>query len=178
MAYAKSRKLQALEIQLHRQMSTGNENKIGKQLKEYKKETTINKSTNIPILKDGNVFFSCISEYLNETEEEHEQIRQEIIDTLSANKQFCSKLIDGSFEQHIHNMKLTNGHTNTWATESEIIAASETFNIEIFVQTMINGKHKWMRYSRNSDCDHSIQFITIRYQDNYFSLLRQTRSYF
>ena len=56
----KSRKLQALKIQLHRQMSTENENTIGKQLKEYKKEITIDKSTNISILKDGNRFFRCI----------------------------------------------------------------------------------------------------------------------
>jgi hypothetical protein len=46
LANTKSRKLQALKIQLHRQMSTENENTIGKQLKEYKKETTIDKSTN------------------------------------------------------------------------------------------------------------------------------------
>ena len=53
-----------------------------------------------------------------------------------------------------------------------IIAASETFNIEIFVQIMRNGKHEWIRYSRNSDCDHSIQFITIQHQDNHFSLIQ------
>jgi len=97
-------------------MSTENENTIGKQLNEYKKETTIDKSTNISILKDGNCFFRCISEYLNDTQEEHEQIRQEVIDTLSANKRFYSQLIDGNFKQHIHNMKRTDGHTNTCAT--------------------------------------------------------------
>ena len=125
-------------------MSTENENTIGKQLKEYKKETTIDKSTNITILKDGNCFFHCISEYLNDTQEEHEQIQQEVKDTLSANKQFYSQLIDGNFEQHIHDKKRTDGHTNIWVTESEIIAASETFNIEIFVQIMKNGKHEWI----------------------------------
>jgi hypothetical protein len=41
-------------------MSTENENTIGKQLKEYKKEITIDKSTNISILKDGNRFFRVI----------------------------------------------------------------------------------------------------------------------
>ena len=86
-------------------MSTENENTIGKQLKEYKKETTIDKSTNISILKDGNCFFRCISEYFNDTQEEHEQIRQEVIDTVSANKQFYSQLINGKFEQLMHNMK-------------------------------------------------------------------------
>jgi hypothetical protein len=34
-------------------MSTENENTIRKQLNEYKKEPTIDKSTNISILKDG-----------------------------------------------------------------------------------------------------------------------------
>ena len=37
LANTKSRKLQALKIQLHRQMSTENENTIRKQLNEYKK---------------------------------------------------------------------------------------------------------------------------------------------
>ena len=103
---------------------------------------------------------------------EHEQIRQEIIDTVSANKQFYSQSINGKFEQHVHNMKQTDGHTNTWSTESKIIAPSKTFNIEIFVQTTINGKHEWIRYSRNSDCDHSMQFKTIRHHDNHFSLIQ------
>ena len=153
-------------------MSTENENTIEKQLNENKKETTIDKSTNISILKDGNCFFRCISEYLNDTQEEHEQIRQEVIDTLSANKQLYSQLINGKFEQHVHNMKPTDVHTNTWTTESEIIPASKTFNIEIFVQTMINGKHEWICYSRNSDCVHIIQFKTIRHQNNHFSLIQ------
>ena len=109
---------------------------------------------------------------MNDAQGEHEQIRQEVIDTLSANKQCYSQLIKGKFEQHINNMKRTEGHMNRWTTESEIIAASKTFNIEIFVQTMINGKHEWIRYSRNSDCDHSIQFKTIRHQDNHFSLIQ------
>jgi hypothetical protein len=172
LANTKSLKLQALEIQLHGQMFTVNENTIRKQLNEYKKETKIDKSTNISILKDGYCFFHCISEYLNDTQEEHEQIREEVIDTSSANKQFYSQLINGKFEQLIHNMKQTDGHTNTWTTESEIIAASKTFNIEIFVQSMINGKHEWIRYSRNSDCDHSIQFKAIRHQNNHFSLIQ------
>jgi hypothetical protein len=38
-------------------MSTENENAIVKQLNENKKETTIDKSTNISILKDGNYVF-------------------------------------------------------------------------------------------------------------------------
>ena len=107
---------------------------------------------------------------MNDTQEELEQIRQEVIVTSSANKQFYSQLINRKFAQHIHNMKRTDGHTNTWTTE--IIAASKTFNIEIFVQTMINGKHEWIRYSRNSDCDHSIQFKAIRHQNNHFSLIQ------
>ena len=97
LANTKSRKLEALEMQFHRQMSTENENTIGKQLNEYKKETTIDKSTNSSILIDGNSFFRCISQYLNDTQEEHEQIREEIIDTSSVNKQFYSQLINGKF---------------------------------------------------------------------------------
>jgi hypothetical protein len=72
-------------------MFTENENTKGKQLKEYKKETTIDKSTNISILKDGNCFFRCISEYLNDTQEEHEQFRQEVIDTHNFDKYFGFK---------------------------------------------------------------------------------------
>jgi hypothetical protein len=44
-------------------------------------------------------------------------------------------------------MEQTNGHTNTWATEAEIMAASETFNCEIFIKTIVDGNFSWIRHS-------------------------------
>ena len=43
-------------------------------------------------------------------------------------------------------MEQTNGHTNTWATEAEIMAASETFNCEIFIKTIVDGNFSWIRH--------------------------------
>lgn len=49
-------------------------------------------------------------------------------------KQFVS----GSFNKHLEDMRKTNGNSLSYATEAEIIAASDLFEIDIFVQTEIN----------------------------------------
>ena len=125
----------------------------------------------IPIKKDGNCFFRCMSVYLMKNEEHHFEIRQTIVKTMIENKEFYSELVDGNFEDHIRNIKLDNGHTNTWATESEIIAASQAYDIEIFVKTDIDGNINWIRNSRYETCNHGLPFITILHENNHFSLI-------
>jgi hypothetical protein len=116
-------------------------------------------------------FFRCISSYLHNTEVYHENIRHEVTNTLSKNKEFYSQLIDGDFDQHINNMEQTNGHTNTWATEAEIMAASETFNCEIFIKTIVDGNFSWIRHSIKPNCDHDIPYISILHEHQHFSLI-------
>ena len=86
-------------------------------------------------------------------------------------KGFIKQLIDGDFDQHINNMEQTNGHTNTWAMEAEIMAASETFNCEIFIKTMVDGNFSWIRHSIKPNCDHDIPYISILHENQHFSLI-------
>ena len=70
-------------------------------------------------------------------------------------------------------MEQTNGHTNTWATEEEIMAASEIFNCEIFIKTMVDGNFSWRRHSIKPNCDHDndIPYISILHENQQFSLI-------
>ena len=74
-------------------------------------------------------------------------------------KQFVS----GSFNKHLEDMRKTNGNSLSYATEAEIIAASDLFEIDIFVQTEINHILGWTCYSSSPYCDHSNMFITIQH---------------
>ena len=121
--------------------------------------------------KDGNCFFRCISSYLHNTDVYHENIRHEVRNALSKNKDFYSQLIDGDFDQHTNNMEQTNGNTDTWATEAEIMAASETFNCEIFIKTIVDGNFSWIRHSIKPNCDHDIPYISILHANQHFSLI-------
>ena len=68
-------------------------------------------------------------------------------------------------------MEQTNGHTNTWAKEAEIMAASETFNCEIFIKTIVDGNFSWIRHSIKPNCDHDIPYISILHENQHFSLI-------
>ena len=108
----KTRKLTVLETHKRRSISTK------ECLTSYSNSETVcdnnncDKSSTISIQKDGNCFFRCISSFLHNTEVYHENIRHEVTNTLSNNKEFYSQLIDGDCDQHINNMEQTNGQTN------------------------------------------------------------------
>lgn len=57
-----------------------------------------------------------------------------IVNNIITKKNYYSNFIDLNFERHIENVSKSNGHSSTWATEAEIIAASETYNFEIFIK--------------------------------------------
>ena len=75
---------------------------------------------------DGNCFFRCISVFLNGDEDKHEDIRRNVVETLRDNKDRYKHLVDGDFDTHIQNMSKATGSRNSWATEAELCATSET----------------------------------------------------
>jgi hypothetical protein len=82
------RKLTVLETHKRRSISTN------ECLTSYSNSETVcdnnncDKSSTISIQKDGNCFFRCISSFLHNTEVYHENIRHEVTNTLSNNKEF------------------------------------------------------------------------------------------
>ena len=51
------------------------------------------------------------------------------------------------------------------------MAASETFNCEIFIKAMEDGNFSWIRYSIKPNCDHDIPCISILHKNHHFSLI-------
>ena len=52
-------------------------------------------------------------------------------------------------QEHLVNMDKTDGSVQSYATEAEIVAASELFNVDIFIQTLVNTKREWTKYVTN-----------------------------
>ena len=127
----KSRKLKILRLNNTVQINkvTETQAEVHTTEPQHKHDATI--ITYIPTEKDGNCFFRCISKYLYNTEEKHEELRQNIVCKMNEDRTFYSSLVDEDLDTHLQNMKRSDGHTNTWATEAEIIAASE--NLKLYI---------------------------------------------
>ncbi|MEL7079663.1 MAG: endonuclease/exonuclease/phosphatase family protein, partial [Cyanobacteria bacterium J06582_2] len=125
----------------------------------------------IDIAKDGNCFFRCISQFLYNTQEYHKDIRKSVVQTLKNKREYYTNYIDGNFDDHIRFMSEINGRISSWATEAEIIASSEAFGADVFIKDTRRNQ-EWLRYSRRLECDHNIRYITILYESNHYSLIK------
>lgn len=67
--------------------------------------------------------------------------------------------------EHLVNMSKTDGSVQSYATEAEIVAASELFNVDIFIQTLVNTNREWTKYSLNDKCDHSKTYVAIIHEN-------------
>ena len=66
--------------------------------------------------------------FFNGNESKHEDIRRNVAETLRENKDRYEHLVDGDFDTHIQNMSRATGSRNSWATEAELCATSETYD--------------------------------------------------
>ena len=71
-------------------------------------------------------------------------------------------------------MSLSNGNPLSWATEVEILATSEHFNMDIFIWMKSNEIWDWHRYSIFNNCDHDRGYITIIYKASHYNLIVNT----
>ena len=62
----------------------------------------------------------------------HKEVRQKIVETMKINKQVYQAYAE-NFDSHLENMMRSDGHSNTWATEAEILATSEAYKCDVFV---------------------------------------------
>ena len=120
---------------------------------------------------DGNCFFRCISVFLNGDEDKHEDIRRNVVETLRDNKDRYKHLVDGDFDTHIQNMSKAIGNRNSWATEAELCATSETYGCEIYVYAKAGTAEKWHRYSVWETCNHKSKFIKINHTGSHYQLV-------
>ena len=135
------------------------------------RENEISEGNIVVVRGDGNCFFRCISQYYKENQESHIDIRNQIIHTMNCNRNFYEAYIEGSFENHITNMSRCSGGLLSWATDAEIMATSEHFNIDVYVRSKIGLNWNWYRYSIYEECDHRRGFITIQHENSHYNLL-------
>ncbi|MEL7079481.1 MAG: reverse transcriptase domain-containing protein, partial [Cyanobacteria bacterium J06582_2] len=120
---------------------------------------------------DGNCFFRCISQYQNGNQNNHREIRIRIIQTMRNNRNFYEAYTSNNFEEHINNMSRWDGDQLSWATDAEIMATSECYNLDVFVYGKIGQNWDWFKYSIYEECNHNRGFITIQYKDSHYNLI-------
>ena len=75
-------------------------------------------------------------------------------------------------------MARSNG--GTYATELEIFATSDLYDIDVFVKALDSGSQRWNKYSLKNgqidgDCNHERNFIAIQNESEYYKLVHCTR---
>ena len=65
----------------------------------------------------------------------------------------------------------SDGHTNTWATEAEILATSEAYKCDIFVLSEQYKNIGWQKFSFDKECNHNKKSIKILNTVNHFKLV-------
>ena len=65
----------------------------------------------------------------------------------------------------------SDGHTNTWATEAEILATSEAYKCDIFVLSEQYKIIGWQKFSFDKECNHNKKSIKILNTVNHFKLV-------
>ena len=120
--------------------------------------------------KDGNCYFRCIALAIHDNENMHKEVRQKIVKTMKMNKQVYQVYAE-NFDSHLENMMRSDGHTNTWATEAEILATSEAYKCDVFVQREQYINIGWQKFSFDKECNHNKKSIKILNTANHFKLV-------
>ncbi|KAK3107196.1 hypothetical protein FSP39_009103 [Pinctada imbricata] len=103
---------------------------------------------------DGNCFYRCVSLHLYGKDENHKEIRADIIKEIQTNPSFFKRYVDIDIDKHVENTQRSDGSIESYATEAELIACSKLFDIDIHVTSDIHNP-VWHRYSVNDVCSHS-----------------------
>ena len=100
----------------------------------------------VGIERDGNCFFRCLSQLIHGTQMRHACLRRDLVQYMSCNKDLYCQLVDGSMEDHLHHLEFTDGRTLSWATEAELKAAADWYNMEILV-AQNRQFTEWIKFS-------------------------------
>ena len=128
-----------------------------------------NQLTVSDVEKDGNCYFRCIALAIHDNEKKHKEVRQKIVETMKMNKQVYQAYAE-NFDSHLENM-ISDGLTNTWATEAEILATSEAYKCVVFVLREQYLNIGWQKFSFDKECNHNKKSIKILNTANHFKLV-------
>ena len=65
-----------------------------------------------------------------------------------------------------------NGSFESWATETEIIAAAYRYNIDMFVHKVINNEVHIMKFPMDDECNHNKQLMFVKNYNDHFDFVR------
>ena len=65
----------------------------------------------------------------------------------------------------------SDGHTNTWATEAELLASREAYKCDLFVLREQYINLGWQKFSLDKECNHNKMLIKILNTANHFKLV-------
>ena len=65
-----------------------------------------------------------------------------------------------------------NGSFESWAIETEIIAAAYRYNIDMFVHKVINNEVQIMKFPMDDECNHNKQFMFVKNYNDHFDFVR------
>ena len=127
--------------------------------------------------KDGNCYFRCLSKWFKGDESHHVEYRKDIVDKITRDRGDYEIFLQDSVEEHLQGMSLHNGCTASYATDVEIYATSELYNIDVFVRIPESGNLDWNRYSFkegkiNDECDHRRGYLAIHNERDHYMLVR------
>ena len=131
----------------------------------------------VGIERDGNCFFRCLSQLIHGTQMRHACLRRDLVQYMSCNKDLYCQLVDGSMEDHLHHLEFTDGRTLSWATEAELKAAADWYNMEILV-AQNRQFTEWIKFS-GEEVDGGTPGICmcLLLENNHFSLLSTIQTY-
>jgi hypothetical protein len=100
-----------------------------------------------PMVGDGNCLFRALSDAVYGSQEEHSVVRAEIVDYIAQNSTRFTPLVIGqnTIEEHLATMRAP----GKWATQVEIQAATDVYNVNIYLYTLAPSKksYHWLCYS-------------------------------
>ena len=131
---------------------------------------TANQLTVSDVEKDGNCYFRCIALAIHDNENKQKEVRQKIVETMKMNKQVYQVYAE-NFDSHLENMMRSDRHTNTWATEAEILATSEAYKCDDFVLREQYINIGWQKFSFDKEFSHNKKSMKILNTANHFKLV-------
>ena len=133
-----------------------------------------------PIMGDGNCLFRSLSYLLFGNEDNHQQIRQLLVEFVTVNSHVLAKYcFSRSIEEHIVRMK----YDTVFGTYLELRAAASYFQLPIYVCTQRSGslKYYWDYIPPHPNIDRvppSKKFITCVPQVGHFEICHSNRCHY
>ena len=158
-----------------RQVSEIKHKKLMKLKKQQRQRT--NSFSVVRIVKDSNCFYRCLSQNLHGTQMRHRVIRDKVVQHMSLNKQKYAPLIDGDIEMHLRLQRFSDGRISSWATEAEIQAAADTYQVNILVATDESFR-TWNTFQGDHDLETDTidANIYLLCKNSHFSLVKKAKN--